>query len=355
MEGDTVTVAAPKKLSYYSYSRIDSYNATYNGIIGGRGLGKTFGCKRKVLRAAIKRGDQFILLRRYKEELSEARSTFFADIAHEFPDYDFRAHGKFAQMSPALKDGEQVKDKDREWQTIGYFLALSTGQRYKGSAFPRVTTIIFDEFLIEKGNIQYLRGEVTAFNNLYSTIDRWNDRTKVFFLANSVQIMNPYFIAWGILTDDVKEVPEFVVRKNGFIAFHFPDSEQFKSEVFETKFGQFIKDTEYADYAVGNEFSDNHGLLIGRKTSDAAYRFTLETGNGTYSVWADGNGYYIQGKRPKGQETLFTLLPQKVTEDKMLMVFSDTPLSILRTCWRQGKVVFDTPATRNTFAEIFTR
>ena len=41
-------------------------------------------------------------------------------------------------------------------------LALSTSAQHKSTPYPKVTTIIFDEFIIETGTIHYLKDEVKA-------------------------------------------------------------------------------------------------------------------------------------------------------------------------------------------------
>lgn len=368
------------RLTFYSFDRLLSFNARYNGVVGGRGLGKTFGAKKRCVKDAIKYGHftengelvarrQFILLRRYKEEVASAKDGFLSDFHQEFPDYDLIIFGNKAKMTEKLERKPDESDaefdkrmKKRKWITIGYFVALSTAQQKKGVSYHNVYTIIFDEFIIEKGNVQYLTNEVSKLNNFYSTVDRWNDRVRLFMLANSVGIDNPYFNEWDIRPD---EESEFVVRgPNGFVVFHFPDSEKFKNEVFATAFGQFIKETspEYADYAVNNQFVDNHGMLLGGKDYKATYLFSLETKNGVFSVWKSAAvremsrelNYYVQKKRPR-QELMFTLLPQKMNEDKVLMTYNDGPLSNLRGAFRRGRVLFDEPKTRNTFIAIFER
>ena len=142
---ETVTVIPPKErpivapnqrgnnkqMAYYSFDKIYSYNAIYNFIVGARGLGKTYGWKKKVIAAAIKRGDQFIYLRRYKDELKASRNTFFADIYHEFPKWDFRINGEYAEMAPAKTREE---GKKRVWQVIGHFMPLSIAQGRKSVA-----------------------------------------------------------------------------------------------------------------------------------------------------------------------------------------------------------------------------
>lgn len=338
------------KHPYYNFDKLYSFNGTFNFLAGGRGIGKTYGAKRKALKAALssKGEQQFIYLRRYKTELATARATFLADIVHEFPGYDFRINGSVMEASPSE---DRADKKDRQWITLGYFMALSTAQNQKSVAFPKVRTIIFDEFIIEKGAIHYLPEEVTIFTNFYSTVDRYQDKTKVFFLANSVSIMNPYFLEYGIIPEVGKD---FVTKADGFIVCHFPDSKDFQNSVYETRFGKFIKDSEYAEYAVGNEFSDNTDVLLSIKDYKARYMFTLECKGGTFSIWhsLQNNEYFIQSKVPKDQE-IYTLVPERMAPNKILISTKDRPLAYLRTAFRAAKISFDNPTTRNTFTEIF--
>ena len=339
---------ALKAHPYYRFDRLLSYNGTYNFLVGSRGEGKTYGAKERAIKKFLKDGEQFIYLRRYKTEL-RSRSTFFADIARKFPNWDFRIVGMLAQCAPVATRDE----KKREWRTMGYFVALSTSQANKSIAYPLVTTIIFDEFIIEKGSLHYIPDESNVFNNFYSTVDRYQDKTRVFFLANSVSIMNPYFLAYDIRPD---ESNEFIVRFDGFVVCHFTNAESFQSSVYETKFGRFIKGTEYADYAVGNTFSDNNENLLLLKDSKSKYIFSLETKNGKFSVWNNAftGEYFIQERIPNGG-VLFTLEAERMSEDKIYITFNDRPLQHLRTAFRNAKVMFDKPATRNTFVEIFKR
>jgi len=335
--------------NYYNYSRLLGYNGTYNVLIGNRGKGKTFGAKKKAIKDGILKGDQTILLRRYKEELATAKVTFFDDIRSEFPGYDFRIQGKVGQWSHVIDRGF----KEREWHTIIIFVALSQSQNYKGSSFPNVKTIIFDEFIIEKGSTPYMPDEVKRFYGFYSTVDRWKDKTRVFFLANSVSIMNPYFIEWNIVPE---ENDEFIIRKKGFLVCHIANNEDFNDEVKLTKFGQFIMDTEFEEYAVENKFADNSDQMLDDKDTKARYLFTLECKTGSFSVWYNfiTNYYWIQSRLPK-VEKVYTIISDKMDNDKELLSFSDKPLGNLRTAFRKGNMSFDNQVTRNTFMEVFKR
>lgn len=336
-------------LKYYSFNYILSFQAVFNFILGARGLGKTYGAKYRAIKKALHSDEQFIYLRRYKTEL-RSKSTFFADIESKFPDWDFRVNGDLAQASHI---STRTSDK-RAWKTIGYFIALSVAGSVKSNSFHYVTTIIFDEFIIEKGHIQYLNNEVKTLLEFMNTVDRYNDKTTVFFLANSVSIDNPYFLYYDIKP---KRGDKVVTMHDNFIACHFPDSEEFAKGVKQTRFGKFLvaTDPDYVDYAMHNQFADNHLFLIEKKTPEAEYFITVETTKGMFSVWIDWNQekYYFQKKRPKGNENLVTLIDKNVTENKTLLLRNDKENQYMRTAYRQGRARFDEQSTRNSLIELF--
>lgn len=342
--------ATKTKIPYYNYSKLMSYNAVYNMCVGGRGLGKTFGAKKMGLNNAIRRGEHFIYLRRYTKELAAAKDSFFADIdaQNEFPKHDFKIDGHKAYMAPMKTRDE----KKRDWKLIGYFVALSTAQSQKSVSFPKVTLIIFDEFIIEKtGMNHYLSNEKEAFDNFYNTVARTREGVRVLFLANSVSIMNPYFMAHRIHPD---EMGEWTVLYEGFMVVHFPDSEDFQNAVYLTRFGKYIKGSTYADYAVGNKFSDNSDGLIGFKTENARYQFTLETKQGIMSIWREKEIWFAQEKLPAENRTV-TLVPELMEEGKIFANYHEDMFKVLRLAFKRGKVFFDNPSTRNAFIEIGKR
>src|SRR5690606_9890255 len=121
--------------------------------------------------------------------------------------------------------------------------ALTKAQSHKGVSYHRVTTIIFDEFIIEKGYSRYITGnsEWDVLLNFYSTVDRNQDKTRVYFCANSVSMMNPYMMKLEIVPN---EVPEFSTYHDGFAVVHFVDSDAFSESVYKTRWGKFIQGTE---------------------------------------------------------------------------------------------------------------
>ena len=130
---------------YYDYDKISSYNATINMIITNRGFGKTYGAKKRAINKFLKKGEQFIYLRRYKSELKKVKDKYFEKVKQEFPGHEFEIKGFTAYI-----DGK----------VAGYLIPLSTSLSEKSNEYPYVTTIIFDEFLIDNCYIRYLDNEV---------------------------------------------------------------------------------------------------------------------------------------------------------------------------------------------------
>ena len=343
-----------QRLPWYDFSRLWSFNGFYNIVMGARGTGKTFGAKVKGIKDAVNKGHEFIYLRRYKEEIKFARDGFFADVVAEgvFPQYSFKVEGNKGFWDYAsndwMDDDNTVK---RPWKVCVHFFALSVGGQIKSQSFPNVKLVIYDEFVIEKGHVQYIPNEVKKFNDFYSTIDRYRGDTRVLMLSNSVSIMNPYFLAWNI---EPRKNEDWMILADGFLVVHFHRSDDFNQAVFQTPFGRFIEGTEYADYAVGNEFADNTDLMLGNKTPDAQYRYTIETVmGGTMSIWYDRQKscWYAQRKRPK-MENIFTLNVNNVSPHKTLWLNSDPLFSQLKSAFRHGRLFFDTAQTRNAFREL---
>lgn len=329
-----------KTFSYYSYDRILSYDATINMVMGARGLGKTYGAKKFAIKNALTKREQFIYLRRYNTELKQI-STFFDDIQQEFPGYEFAVQGRRAVTRVI---------GDKKWRVIGYFLALSTSGNVKSVPFPDVTTILFDEFIIETGMTRYLPEEVTKFLDFYSTVDRSQDKTRVIMMSNSISIMNPYFAQWRIMPGK-HEIQRF---GDGFICAHFADSDKFAKEIADTRFGKFIlkHDPRYAEYAVENEFRDNDDRLVCRKSGDARYKYTIRCDAGSFSVWEAIHAVFIQRRRPRADEVLYTLTDD-VRPGEIGLITSDYMVRWLRAQYRRGRCFFDSAASRNSFQELF--
>lgn len=324
--------------SYYSLDRLLSYGAMFNIAVGARGLGKTYACKKRAISRALDRGEEFVYLRRFQTELKHV-VTFFNDIRHEFPSHELRVNGRKAEARPK---GSET------WTTIGYFLALTAGATLKSVSYPNVHTLIFDEFIIEEGVRHYLPAEVDTFLDLYSTIDRNNDRVKVFMLSNAVRCVNPYFIEWRIQTGK-----SFQKRGGGYLVCELIDNEAFAGEVSATRFGEFIKETspEYASYAIDNLFSDDTEDLLGKKPPEARLVATLRTRTGEVSLWCHDIMWYVQRKLPRDCNVRLAY-KVRARDGERVQTKGEGYVAILVNAIKDGRVRFDGIESRETMWSV---
>lgn len=184
------------KQVHYNLDKIESKGAIFNIIFGEKSNGKSYQVKHKrAVENYINNGNRFILLRRWREDLSNLWiEQYFADVdVYKLTKGQYTnivVYRKTLYFANITEEGKTIKgDK------IGYVMALSTEQHYSGGSFLDVTDIIFEEFM-ERG--QYLKDEVNKLEYLYSTIDRKRGTTRVWLVGNSVSKVNPYIQGWKL-------------------------------------------------------------------------------------------------------------------------------------------------------------
>lgn len=261
---------------YYNYNKVISYNALLNILIGSRGVGKTFGASELVVKDFIKNGNEFVYLRRYKTELSKSMSKFFKALIQEnkFPDDNLDVKGNTFYINDNV---------------AGYGVTLSTAQQLKSSNFPKVKTIIFDEFLIESGQGHYLKNEVDIFLGLIETISRMRN-VRVFMLANAVTEANPYFLYFDLTLPYNNDIRTF---KNGLILLQYMNNPEYIEAKKKTRFGKLVSGTDYEDYAINNNFVDNNSMFIEHKSGNSKFSFSFIYKDNRYGVWIDYNNSKI--------------------------------------------------------------
>lgn len=252
---------------YYNIAGLLSQRCVFNFVIGNRGGGKTYGGKKLVIKRFKNKGKQFVWVRRYRTEL-DTLSDFWADIRKEFPDDELTQVGDKLYINGDL---------------AGYLIALSTSMQLKSVAFPLVSTVIMDEFIIDKGRINYLRNEAHVFMELFETIARMREDVVAIFFGNAISIVNPYF-------DFFKVTPELgrrYTKKNGIcIEFYF--NEEFIAKKETTKFGRLIASTSYGEYNMKNKFLRDSDSFITARPATAntkLYQFIFD--GERFSLWQD--------------------------------------------------------------------
>lgn len=189
---------------HYTLKPILREKAHYNLIMGERSNGKTYSVLYKVLEDYVKEGSEGAYLRRMQEDIVGKRgASLYQPLVKEneiakltngqWEDVYFYSSRWY--LCNYVDNGKGVKERITDTKPFMHGFALTQMEHDKGTGFPNVRNIIFDEFITRTG---YLRDEFVLFMNTLSTIIRTRDNVQIFMLGNTVNKYCPYFDEMGL-------------------------------------------------------------------------------------------------------------------------------------------------------------
>lgn len=324
---------------YYNPNKLFSFNRILNFVIGARGIGKTYGMKKHCINRFVKKGEQFIYLKRYKTDV-KGLDQFFDTVQQDFPQHTFKVKGRELYIDDKL---------------CGWAMPLSSWQSVKSREFPKVATIIYDEFLLESSSKQrYMDDEPKALLNFMDTVFRNRDNVRCICLSNAVSIVNPFFLYFDLIPDINKRY-----NKYKSVVVEVPDSVDFTSMRKETKFGELINGTDYGEFSLNNEFINDSNVFIEKRTKESRYKFSVVYNGMTMGVWVDVENtvMYLSQDHDPSSKRVFALTTDDLNEDTLLMNnWKDNYfLRKMVSAFKDGKLRFDNQVMRNIGYEMFKK
>lgn len=189
---------------YYSLKPILEENAHYNIIIGERSNGKTYSVLQKIIEDYSENKYQAALLRRMQEDFIGKRGAGLFEPLINNGEIELATAGEWTSvyyyasrwyLCRYEEDKKGNVERITDAQPFMYGFALSQMEHEKGTGYPNVKTIVFDEFITR---MAYLRDEFVLFMNTLSTIIRSRDDVTIFMLGNTVNKYCPYFDEMGL-------------------------------------------------------------------------------------------------------------------------------------------------------------
>ena len=293
-------------IKYYSIEEILKHNSQYYIIFGQRSNGKSYAVDKYILDNYFTKGEEFVIVKRYNDEL---KRTIAETMLSPLYDYILETYGYYIRFF----QGKWLASDDSDlplskWNTIGYAQTLNSVDKFKGSQYPKVTTIVFEEFMSTKGD--YLIDEVNIFMNVVSTIVRKRTNVKVFLLGNTISKYSPYSDSLGVRLDKIKQgqIIDKAVEYNGTITkftiertknVQVIDNEKINEKISYTNFGkknsrminfgEFEISGEYPIIRNGIHFLESEKYL---KDFDKKLRFKKENKTDIY-IEFNGEFYNI--------------------------------------------------------------
>lgn len=185
--------------NFYNLDRINNViieeDPEYIILQGGRNIGKSYQVKKKLLEDSYVNGTELIYLRREQVDIkTDLAQGYWSDmnireITEDTWDSIIVYQGKIFW---ARHDDE---GKICEKQQFGWVHALSLASHYKSVMFPKVSDIIFEEFIPD--NKPYLQNEPLQLQEYVSTIFRTR-KGRCWLIGNTLTKLNPYVDAWKL-------------------------------------------------------------------------------------------------------------------------------------------------------------
>jgi len=245
---------------FWNLKKCDRAACVYNIIMGGRGIGKTFGC----LHRARTMYSKFIYVRRTEVEIgaiANPKYNPFKKLNAHF-DWNIQATYTAKEGMGAFYDTRIDEDGQEIEEFVGYAAAVSTFSKLRGADLSDVDIGVYDEFMKSK-NAKPIKGEAEMFFDMCETINRnrelLGEKPVIWYiLSNSRSLDSP-------LLSELKLIPviEHMKRNNRQaytdksreLHIELPADLEISNDKRGTSLYKLLGDNTYTSHAIDNEFA----------------------------------------------------------------------------------------------------
>ena len=244
-------------MEWYQISQRAEKLRALNFIIGGRGIGKTYG----TIDFLVSSGETFLYLRNTETQLQECATEFGNPFKRWNLDHNRDIRILQQRKHCMIYDFENPEKP----KLIGYAAALSTFENMRGVDLSDVKHVIFDEF-VERRTLSFPQFE--TFANFYETVNRNREITgggplRVYLLSNAQRLDNPIMAGYGVIP-----IIEQMIKSgrdewyNDLLYINLPKSEVSAAKA-ETAHYKLTKGSSYYNEAIENQFAFDsfHGVV----------------------------------------------------------------------------------------------
>lgn len=242
-----------------------------------RSAGKTTYFSRLLVNKYKKGQGKFMLVYRNSYEPDGAGDKFFKDINGLFFPSDV--------MTSAPKNKGIYTELFLNGESCGYAVSLNQSDNIRKIShfFSDVERMFFDEFQSETNT--YVPNEITKFQSLHQSVARGKGKQSryvpVYMCSNTVSIINPYYIAFGISSRLSKETK--FLKGDGFVLEQGYNEGAAKAQS-ESGFNRAFAGSKYQEYAAQNVYLNDNMAFIETPEGSPRYMGTLRYNGGEYAV-----------------------------------------------------------------------
>lgn len=345
---------------YYDWQATMSRQTGTNGeicmVLGAKDIGKTFGLRLVCVNRFLKCRELFVEICRTNEELKAVMNGYFDKLQNAgfFEDLIFKTEKGCGYIAR-----KPIEDETPNWELICYFVALTNFQREKKRTFVKPKRFIFDEAVIDTKDRyhRYLPDEFLILANLLDSISRQQPGDDynyyLYILGNAVDLTCPYLRNLG-----VSKLPKFGYSyyKNKTVLLHYVEPWDADDRRAYTLVGRMLEGHDESKVIFDNEFRDDTGREIMRKTSNAKYRFAFKWARMTFAIWIDEKRglWFVTSKLPKDAQGIYTLAKKDSSVDYNMIQKANPIAKLLCDVYYIGGLRYESPSIREAFFEVLS-
>lgn len=314
-------------------------------IIGGRGIGKSFGTLDYLMDPEITQGRPFIYMRNKSIQLKESATNF----GNPFKKWN-KIRGRSVQIVPEsehyvieekIYDGKKLDHVDIH----GYAVSLSTFENLRSIDLSDVEYVLFEEF-IELATLNF--DQFSTFSHFYETVNRNREiegekPLTVIFLSNAQKLDNPILAKYGLISvieDMIKNGSQKRVTNEYSILLPKSAVSQAKSE---TVLYKLTKGTEFYDESINNAFANDSFTGIKKRPLNEYVGIARIDDMYIYRHKHDAN-YYITYKR-------CTNVPEFSSRDGRLLFMHHYGMHLIEM-YAAGRLYFENFTLKSKIMDI---
>lgn len=294
---DIMNKAKAQNVEYYDGTKIlslldlNSQKPEIYIIEGNRTAGKTVYWSARCVKRFIKFGEKFMLLYRFNYELDDVADKFFKDIKNIFfqnmnMESKRRANGIYHEL---FLDGV----------SCGYAVSLNSADQIKKNAamFSDTKRMLFDEFQSETNH--YCDNEVAKLLSIHTSVSRGQGEqvryVPVIMLANSVSLLNPYYIEMGITTR-LRDETKFL-RGDGYVLERCFIESASKAQLA-SGFNRAFQNSKYVQYSAQQVYLSDNKAFVEKPFGASKYLATLKYNGSLFAIkeYTDAGIIYCDDK-----------------------------------------------------------
>lgn len=320
---------------HWNVNELLPYQRQWNFVNSIRGTGKTYSFIWFCLDESMNKNKRFLY---FVRNVSQKRNAGIWEATEkvryeQYPDENFKMAGDCLLWEA---------DKD-VWEPLGWTVCVKEVELLKkiGSSYTDCYYGLFDEYVKEDNTTKYVNGwrEPENIIKIYDSIDRRQDKLKMFFFANDITPYNPYHM---FPMFNIPIIPKGKIWKSKSVLFqNYEPTLKWWEEFLHTDFANLISGSEYEKYAVKGEYLNLTDHFVEKRPERARNNCVIEFQGMTFGIWyeRETGKFFIDKKFDKGNINRFALTNDDHTENTILTKGKgSTYLKWLGKAYKMGSV-----------------